>query len=134
VNFFSIPNWTRLEAVEVQEPWTLPPFEWPAGATKDQFRAICSNSETRHHFISAFEGLTKTIRIAKDTANPPYQMWGLIGDYDTPVTEETFAKLIADPQGDYPPAWGVLTFSGRARLIWIFEAPIRLSNSAQITK
>ncbi len=133
--FFSVPNLSRLEVTEIEEPWKLPAFQWPSGVTKENVKGIWTNSETKHYFLSAFEGITKSVRIAKDAANPPRLMHGLIADYDTRTEESAFASLSKAPYpSDYPPAWGVSTFSGNARLVWVFEKPVLLANETQATK
>jgi hypothetical protein len=134
LKFFSVPNFVRLEATVVEEPWALPAMVWPEGSTKESMTALCANAELKHHFISTFEGVTGSIKIGKDASNPPYQMWGLIADYDVPVKEESFAALVAKPPREFPPAWGVTTFRNHARLVWLFEAPIRIANPSQLTK
>lgn len=117
------------------EPWKLPPFDLPEGTTKEGAKALWACSDTRHHFLSTFEGVTPTIRISDTAANPPRLLWGLIVDYDRRVDEEMILKLAEAPYpGDYPPAWGVITFSGNARLVWAFERPIQIASVAQLDK
>jgi hypothetical protein len=110
----------------------LPCQPWEARVTrpvfkdKEGFRAWCKEASTSHAFISLAEGLTPSLRI--DRNNPALLLRGMIVDYDskmgTPM-EETVA-LVAKrvPLQAYSPQWACSTYSGGARLIYLFEKPL----------
>ncbi len=89
---------------------------------------ICSPS-TEHHVYSLFEGVNENMRVSAPKAdmegNPPFKLFGLVGDYDAPIPEEELAGG-CDRLAPYSPNYFERTLSGHARFIWVFEEPILL--------
>lgn len=84
---------------------------------------------TNFHVYSLFEGVQKNLRLRGDKVgednNPPFSMSGLAVDYDAPLTGE-HVKNALKLMGEHWPTWYEKTLSGNARLLWLFEEPIRL--------
>jgi hypothetical protein len=93
--------------------------------TKEDFSRWISNPNTDGLFVSAFEGLNPHIRVSD--ANKPYKMHGLIADYDVTITDKELREgLIQHSKAGLRPAYAHRTFSGRGRVIWLFEEPLML--------
>lgn len=130
--FFFLKNLSSHTVYECAEPWANPPTALPADLeTKDAYSKWSRALTTDSKFLSAFEGLTATTRVSYDSDNPPLKMHGLIVDYDAPTSVEKLRELLAAPQSEWLPAYGVVTFSGRGRLIWLFERPLLLATKDQ---
>lgn len=131
--FYSIANLVAQSAAPMEKPWEFRPTRaHDTFAGKDEFRAWCAEAGTRHSFISAVEGMAPLVRVSFDGGNPPFKMHGLVVDYDSPVSAEIIAKCQSRPQSEFLPEWFAETFSGNARLVWIFERPLLISTKAQI--
>jgi hypothetical protein len=76
-----------------------------------------------------FEGVQKNLRLRGDRpgedSNPPLFMHGIAVDYDAPLADEHI-KTALKSMGEHWPAWHERTLSGNARLLWLFETPVRL--------
>ena len=121
--FFSLPN-LRSSQVFPSEPWnwnqTRPPF-----GNKDQFRDWCADAATNWNFFSGLEGFNASVRVSKQ--NPPLKIHGIVADYDAALTAQEIENLITK-NSDILPSYFSQTFSGGARLVWIFEEPFYVDN------
>jgi len=123
---YAIPNLSSQSVFKV-DPWTFVP-EVPAAvrATKKDFIDWETKHTTRHCFFSAFEGVLSTVRV-DSVSNPPHLMHGIVADYDNHnITSADIDILRTRPVSEWNPAWGSRTFSGGARLVWLFEEPLRV--------
>lgn len=124
--FHYIPNLVSSTATKMPvAPWEAS-VNRPTFPSKDAFRAWCKDKATGHAFISLTEGLTPSLRI--DRNNPAHLVHGIIVDYDTKIGEEISSaadKVAERVQGTTPsPQWICSTYSGGARLIFLFEKPL----------
>jgi hypothetical protein len=115
----------------VEKPWEIV-SEAPVIEDKKEFKAWCLGLATKHHFLSGFSGITPQIRVSYESNNAPFKMSALIVDYDAATTEDRLLDLVANPVTEFVPAYAVITHSGYARLVWLFEADILLAAKAQI--
>ena len=123
----AIPNLQSHVAFEVL-PWEFKP-EIPEGvkSNKAEFIKWCQKPSTKNCHFSAVQGLNPLRRVGAD--NPVVCLRGLIADYDAACTEEMFAAVVEDAPTEFPPNWGSSTFSGGARLVWMFDEPLYISDS-----
>lgn len=120
---FKIPN-LRARTATPALPWDGK-LELPEFADKESFRVWASSDTTDSVFVSAFEGVNPHGRINKN--NEPCKMHGLIADYDTPLTDEVLLEGLArGSKIGFKPMYAHKTFSGGARVIWMFEEPIHV--------
>lgn len=122
----SLPNLSS-HAVTQTDTATLATFKnpRPVGQTKEQFRAWCTDATTNSHFISVWQGVTASSRIAAN--NPAARLHGIIGDYDSATAQSHLCDL--STTCGIMPNWVTSTFStGKVRLIWEFEHPINVGN------
>lgn len=105
----------------------LPPvFNRPQFATKAEFRDWCAEPSTDHCFYSFNEGDTPGLRIS--TSNPVRKVSGIVADYDAPV-DWSVIDAILDSVCVVKPTWRTRTFSGYARLIWLFSEELIIDPS-----
>lgn len=130
--FYSIPNLTSQTACELPEPWTFQAAP-EAGTFTDKaaFKSWCQDPGTKHSFLSTVEGMSKNQRVSYENHNVPFALHGFIVDYDSPVADDAVERMRVRPQSDFKPEWFVKTFSGNARLIWVFEKPLLIVNKDQ---
>lgn len=122
---FFIKNHTgsQLFTTSVDELPKFPPR--PAGfADKNSFLMWSHNAATDHVFYSLVEPATPSLRTDRD--NPARLLHGVVADFDCRIDRDTLLKGIAKAPADYPVAYASSTFSGGARLLWLFENPVAL--------
>lgn len=125
---YAIPNHSA-ESAFACEPWsTVPDIPEEVLATKKAFRDWSKKPTTRHYFFSGFEGLQEPMRVNEQ--NPAYKCHGLVADYDAKIPEEYLNNLADTCPTEFMPNWATRTFSGGARLVWLFENPVLLSSTA----
>jgi len=126
--FFAIPNISSHKA-SVVVPWDFEP-RVPAAAqrTKAKFKAWYRLPTTQHCHYSAFEGSDALTRV--DTSNPPVFIHGIVTDYDTFVDEHSIEAIHERTEPELMPNWASKTHSNGARLIWLFETPLSLPDTA----
>lgn len=135
--YYAIENLASVKASGVPEPWVhcgtfvVPP---EIAADELQYNKWKTSLTTKHMFVSAFEGMSSCARVSFDEGNPPYKMHGLIVDFDAPCTVEKLKDLMKDPQSEFRPAYGVITRSGYARLVWHFEQPVLIAGKKQLSE
>jgi hypothetical protein len=87
-----------------------------------------TNTSTKHHVYSFFEGVNANQRVTKirgdGEGNPPVKMWGLVADYDARQSEEFVLKIARSLP--VPPNWIERSLSSNWRYIWLFAEPVRL--------
>jgi hypothetical protein len=94
----------------------------PAFASKAEFAAWCHDRSTAHVFYTLAEPEQSTLR--SSAANPIKYLHGLVADYDGPAAAiQAALPTLTFPEGRAP-AWVTTTFSGKARLLWLFERPV----------
>jgi hypothetical protein len=94
----------------------------PEFASKALFTKWCHAIETRHVFYTLVEPEQPTLR--SSAANPIKFLHGLVADYDGAATViQAMLPELTFPSG-VAPTWITTTFSGKARLLWLFERPI----------
>jgi len=94
----------------------------PQFAAKDEFAKWCHDASTEHVFYTLAEPEFPAQRSSGQ--NPIKYMHGLIADYDgmPEAINAELAKLKFS--AGRAPTWVTTTFSGKARLIWVFERPV----------
>lgn len=102
---------------------TLPSISTrPAFATKDLFVKWCHDSTTEHVFYTLTEPENPGIR--SSGKNPIKYLHGIVADYDGEANAIQAALLKVKFSAGKAPAWVTDTFSGKARLLWLFERPV----------
>lgn len=119
---FYIPNHSAsdLHSAEVHDLPTL--SKRPDFATKDDFVKWCHDLSTDHVFYTLYEPEQPALRSSAE--NPIRLMHGLVADYDGAASAINAALPTLKFAAGLAPAWVTTTFSGRARLIWMFERPV----------
>jgi len=114
-----------------QLPWEKlqKPIPEEAMAGKKEFKAWSTAPTTEHMFFSLVEGESSGLRVdAKD--NVAYKIHGVVADYDSAVNTETLAFALKTAPTEFPPNYMSRTFSGNARAVWVFEAPVLVASHA----
>lgn len=107
------------------EPWTFEPrVPTEAKVTKEEFRLWQTRPSTDHLFYTATEPLCTSQRPSK--LNPAAKLHGLIADFDAKITPGMMKGLLERCPESLQPAWVSRTFSGGARLVWLFQEPIAM--------
>ena len=114
---FCLPNLASSTVTEM-EPWYFRNGSTPQGVSKDEFRRWCAQPSTDSLFFSGFEGTHAALRVAE--ANPAVFMHAVVADYDSPVAPGEREAFLRRASTQYPPNYISSTFSGNARLVWLF--------------
>ena len=122
-NFFALEN-LRAQQVNPCQPWVWTQ-QRPAFSTKEEFREWCSDNATQWCFYSAVEGTNANVRISRQ--NPPMRLHGIVADYDAALSVQDIQSLIAK-NAVVAPMYYSQTFSGGARLVWVFDEPVFIDN------
>jgi hypothetical protein len=93
-------------------------------ADKAEFRAWCAAPSSAGTFYSLVEGAVPGLRVTK--SNPPARIHGLVADYDASLTDAMLEDCFAACPADLQPVAMSRTFSGGARVIWLFAEPINV--------
>ena len=126
MKIFTLPNLVS-HTVSITDDSTLSSVQntRPTGMTKEEYNQWCRESNTQGHFISAWEGLNSTGRVAG--TNPARWIHGIIADYDHPDALSKVQHL--GTTTGHLPIWVIESFSpGKCRLIWAFAEPVLVSN------
>ena len=128
MSFFAIPNKTSHTAREVK-PWEVE-VTAPPSARKDKaaWEEWNERPTTKGCHYTAAEGLNPMSRVNKK--NPTVRRHGIVVDYDAPSSLEMLHRAVTESPIEFPPNWGTLTFSNRARLVWEFTEPVAIASLA----
>ncbi len=130
--FFSLKNMSAQSADLIEAPWEVSAKVPDHITTKDAYKKWVAHLATDYSFLSLFEGTSPNVRITKD--NPPVLMHGLIVDYDYKnCTTDQLRGLVENPEGEFVPNYGSVSFSGGAKLYWLFEKPIPVGSQKMLT-
>lgn len=132
VEWFALRNLRCLDTVPMSAPW-----EWKAGDApwhlpKPDWESWAQQPDTEHRFISLCKGSLSGLRITDD--NPPVEAAGFIADYDGVVPDDALESVRKQAPNGFKPAWLIRTKSGHARLVWLFEFPIRFVSYAHASR
>lgn len=125
MELFAIPN-LQSQSVFRVVPWEFKP-DIPESVlrSKKDFTDWRVDPTTKHCLYSAYEGEAASIRVTE--ANPPHKLYGFIADYDNHnITQDQIESNVRRPPAEWLPAYSHRTYSGGARLLWLFERPIRV--------
>lgn len=100
-----------------------PKFTRPAFPNKAAYRDWCADPSTDHCFYSFNEGDTPGLRIS--SSNPVRKVHGIVADYDAPVDWSVIDALLSSVCV-IKPTWRTKTYSGYARLIWVFAEDLTI--------
>jgi hypothetical protein len=103
-----------------------PSYQRPSFPNKAAYRDWCAEPSTDHCFYSFNEGDTPGLRVS--SSNPVRKISGIVADYDAPVDWSVIDALL-ESVCVVKPTWRTKTFSGYARLIWVFEEPLTIDPS-----
>lgn len=94
----------------------------PVFASKDEFTRWSHDGRTRHVYYTLAEPEAPTLRSSGQ--NRVRRLHGVVADYDgdAALVQRALAGL-RFPRGAAP-TWVTTTFSGKARLIWVFARPV----------
>lgn len=137
--FFSIKNLIDSVAAPMEKPWEYQPKKkvpYPTNPSqKNDFFAWGSKGTTEHAYLSMYEGMSDGVRVTNGRdGNNPFQLHGLIVDYDAKRPADMLAQLKDHTPVALLPRWLVHTSSGNSRLIWMFERPLMLASDQLIRK
>jgi hypothetical protein len=111
---------SELHSIELAKLPTV--SERPKFVKKEDFVAWSHDASTEHCFYMMVEPEQPGIRPSGD--NPIRFLHGLVGDYDgAPEAINAALPLLKFGPGKAP-TWVTTTYSGKARLIWVFEKPV----------
>lgn len=119
---YVIPNHSSSSLVETTMDELIKREKRPAFPDKPAYKAWCHDAGTDHTFYSMSQPTRAGLRVSKD--NPVVALHGLVADYDSVIDEAQLRIAIAKCSRDFPIAYASRTFSGGARLVWIFERPL----------
>lgn len=123
--FFSMANLACQQVTPMEAPWeAYKTFPRPSLPAKSDMRVWSTQFSTRHSFITGVEGLDPNLRVSYDANNPACFIHAFIADYDSTVAGSSIDTLKEKPQSEYLPAYAVKTFSGKLRLVWLFESKL----------
>lgn len=127
IKLFTIPNITGVQ-VTAYAPEDVPcDLVAPKGMSKTEFGKWVSNPTTHGIFVSGFAGLNPHTRVSKQATNPAYEMHAFVADYDTPLDEQELKDGVSKrAKSGLAPAILHRSYSGRGRVIWLFEKPLML--------
>lgn len=121
---FYLPNQSsqKLRSCEIVELAARPSVHhlFP---TKDLLRVFNKAESTDHCFYSLVEPRDPNLRINVKT-NPVAWFHGLVADFDAKISNAMLAEAVKQFSADFPPAYTTKTYSGGARIIWLFERPV----------
>ena len=95
-------------------------LETPKFKNKVEFLAWSKKDDTNYAFFSLCEGDNPNLRITSD--NPVHKVYGIVADYDASHDPEKTEEMIAMTCKEYRPTWISQSFSGYARLAWLFPS------------
>jgi hypothetical protein len=131
--FFYVKNLSSSSVHEIEKPWDHGLRVPDNVVSKEDYKRWTLDPATQHMFVSAFEGLSPLIRVAKE--NPPVKMHGLIVDYDfRSCTTDKLRELVTKPAGEHIPNWGSVSFRKGAKLYWEFEKPVTVQSGIFMKK
>jgi hypothetical protein len=90
----------------------------PEFKNKVEFLTWCGQKDTNYAFFSLCEGDSPNLRVTKE--NPIFKVHGIVADYDASHDPEKTEEMIAMACKEYRPTWISESFSGYARLVWLF--------------
>lgn len=126
---FAIKNLASSSVAQVN-PWEVTRVvPETVSRSKVEFVEWTKRPDTEGCHYSMFEGLDPTIRVSG--SNPAVLLHGLVADYDTVVTEADLKKLNVRAKSEHFPNWASRTFSGGARLLWLFEHPLPMPKTKE---
>lgn len=121
MKFATLKNLSSLN-VTWEEISSLVPMSF---ASKKDFQKEVIKPDFEGAFISAYEGVTPSLRINKE--NPPFKQWGIVADYDSAIDEEEIVKgLNSRSKTGLRPSGYHRTTSGNLRVFWQFEEALLL--------
>lgn len=115
--FRYLANLVSNEALLTDDPSSFSVLGFPSN--KRKWAAQWKDPDTKHCFLSGWEGLSRNERISKH--NPPVTCRGVIVDLDCAPVELNFSK-------GYEPSFISRSFSGGYHLHYLFENPLNLGN------
>jgi len=114
-------------------PMPAPPWELanprPDGLTKSAYRKWCGDSGSRGVFFTGVEFADPSCRGSKERGNLPRLLHAFVADYDCCVDNP--AQILRDAAARLEvsaPSWVGKTFSGGARVVWLFDRPVPVDN------
>ncbi len=128
--FPCIPNLAAQE-VKFTHPWEAVIIPHDTLADKAAYRAHIENPATSDVLISGIIGTSPNLRVSQE--NPPARMLAVVADYDTVLSPEKRAKMLA--KLTTRPNFISTSYSGGTRAVWMLESPLPLpSDSAAQNK
>jgi hypothetical protein len=124
---FFIPNHSAHNLTEIDVPHLLAREARPNFTTKAQMLEWAGDQSTEHTFYNFTEPKNSALRVSNKD-NPAVWLHGLVADLDLAISDEMLAGLVAKMSVDFPVAFTSKTFSGGARMVWVFEKPVAIIN------
>ena len=122
------------------DPWTFDvsgvKFDWDEDPIKSKARykkEYFKNPKADHCLFAMAKGVLPSQAISANE-NPTAEVFGIVGDYDATVGENIIESLTENPKGPYLPTRWSETQGHNFRLVWEFEAGIRVESNEHATK
>jgi hypothetical protein len=126
--FFATRNFVSADALRMPDPWTYDASNAPWELPKPKWKSTwLNNGSSDHRLVSACEGAVPGVRTGTD--NPVCAIHGFIADYDGAIPTDIGEILKKKAPCGELPAYAVETQSGKLRLVWIFETPLRVAGT-----
>lgn len=130
LKFLCAANLTEKTLIE-GEPWN---FLVPSDTNpmkklqKTERRLVMLKPTTAWNVYTSVKGVNPSARISKE--NPPQQANGYVADYDMVSSPDDVMKYVNQGTEIKRPNFIEISLSGKIRLIWVFEKPILIPNTA----
>lgn len=125
--FFFAKNLTEQTLHTGQSPWDFKLTEILTGQIRGDKQARqewYKNTSTNHFFYTLIEPANPNIRPSKD--NAPLRLHGFAVDFDAKLPDARIAETLES--FPYKPSWVERSLGGNARLVWLFETPLRVDS------
>jgi len=140
--YFTVRNCVRPETVPAN-PWDFDVSnvvfdldEDPVKSKAEYKKRYFKNPAAHHCLFTMVRGVIPGMIVTNGTRsdNQAAEIFGFVGDYDATVGDNVIENLQSHPQGPYLPTRWSKTQGNNFRLIWEFEAGIRVESSEHANK
>ena len=137
--YFCVKNCVVPDVTELN-PWDFDTskvkFDWdddPVRSKAAYKKAYFKNPKAEHCLFAMARGVMPK-QVITASENPAAELFGIVGDYDATVGENIIESLTANPKGPYLPTRWSETQGHNFRLVWEFEAGVRVESNEHASK